>query len=46
MMVMEHLDILLHLIQAAELVVVYLALHNWTRNILDSHYLQLHFVKM
>lgn len=46
MLVTEHLDVPLHLIQAAGLVVAYLALHNWTRNILDSHYLQLHFVKM
>ena len=39
-------DLLLHLTQAAKLVVAYLALHNWTRNIPDNHYFCLDLVRM
>ena len=46
MLVMEQIDLLLHLTQAVKLVVAYLALRTWIRNILDSRYLRLNFVKM
>lgn len=38
-------DSLLYLTQAERLIVVYLAVHNLTRNIPDSGYLWLNFVK-
>ena len=39
-------DLLLYLAQAETLIVVYLGLHNLTRNIPDSGYLWLNFVRI